>query len=50
MIYVTKEEKEKYKSIENLTKAQLKDNIFCIIKNLPDNQARLMQDHFVNFW
>ena len=39
-------EKEKYETIENLTKAQLKDKIFCIIKNLPDNQARLMQDHF----
>ena len=46
MLYVTELEKEKYEATENLTKAQLKTVILDVILKLPENEAKIMQDHF----
>ena len=62
MLYVTELEKENYKATENLTKAQLKTVILDVITKLPENEAKIMQEHFkrsikskskedyLNFW
>ena len=46
MLYVTKLEKENHEATENLTKAQLKTAILDVITKLPENEAKIMQDHF----
>ena len=46
MLYVTELEKENYEATENLTKAQLKTVILDVTTKLPENEAKIMQEHF----
>ena len=46
IIFTTESEREKFEGIANLTKAQLKEKIFQIIQQLPEDQSRFMEDRF----
>ena len=46
MISTTVEEREKYEAVENLTKAQLKEKAFDIIRRMPEDMSKLLEDHF----
>ena len=46
IIFTTESEREKFEGIANLTKAQLKEKIFQIIQQLPEDQSKFMEDRF----
>ena len=46
IIFTTESEREKFEGIANLTKAQLKERIFQIIQQLPEDQSKFMEDRF----
>ena len=46
IIFTTESEREKFEGIANLMKAQLKEKIFQIIQQLPEDQSKFMEDRF----
>ena len=46
IIFTTESEREKFEGIANSTKAQLKERIFQIIQQLPEDQSKFMEDRF----
>ena len=46
IIFTTESEREKFEGIANLTKVQLKEKIFQIIQQLPEDQSKFMEDRF----